>query len=192
MKIKSTGLLITFSLFAIPAYAHTGLATAPGLVHGILHPMLGLDHLLVMLAVGVWAIMLGAKAWWQLPFSFLVAMVAGAGMAWLGFSLHASETLVAFTLLAIGLLLWQQTRLSTLWAAMLVALFAVVHGYVHAVELTSDSNALAYAAGFLLGTALLHAIGLSLGILAAARLKLLGKTMALACTVVGIALLAGV
>lgn len=193
MKIKLPGIFAALlSLSSLPAYAHTGIGAVYGLLDGVLHPLIGLDHLLVMLAVGLWAAMRGGRALWLLPTAFLTAMGAGAALSLLGFTLTAAESWVALSVSAAGMLVWRNTRMSSALAVALVAVFALVHGYVHAAELTDGADALAYLAGFLLTTALLHGLGVTVGLLAAARLKMIATGFGLLCAVVGVGLLAGV
>ncbi len=193
MKTKLISLFATLlSLSSLPAHAHTGIGAVHGLLDGVLHPLIGVDHLLVMLAVGLWAAMRGGKSLWLLPMAFLTAMGVGAGLSMLGITIMAAESWVAFSVMAAGVLVWRNTRMSSALAVALVAVFALAHGYVHAAELADDADALAYSAGFLLTTATLHGLGVAVGLLAAARLKMLGTGFGLLCAVVGVGLLAGV
>lgn len=193
MKIKSLKLFaVLFSLSALPAYAHTGIGAVHGLLDGMLHPLIGIDHLLVMLAVGLWAAMRGGKALWLLPTAFLAAMGAGAGLSLLGITVTAAESWVALSVVAAGVLVWRNTRMSSALAVALVSVFALAHGYVHALELTDGADALAYSTGFLLTTALLHGVGVAVGLLSAPGMKILGAGIGLLCAVVGVGLLAGV
>jgi len=193
MKTKSPILFaILFTLSALPAHAHTGIGAVHGLLDGVLHPLIGVDHLLVMLAVGLWAAMRGGKSLWLLPLAFVTAMGVGAGLSMLGISINAAETWVAASVVAVGILVWRNTRMSSALAVALVAVFALAHGYVHALELTDSANALSYSAGFLLTTAALHGLGLAVGLLAAARVRMLSAGLGLVCAVVGVGLLAGV
>lgn len=179
-------------LLSLPAQAHTGVGTVHGWVDGLSHPLLGIDHLLVMLAIGLWAAMRGGRSLWLLPLSFLLMMAAGAGLHFAGFSFDAAEAWVAFSVLASGLLVWGNYRISSGLAAVLVAGFALSHGYVHAAELQTGADASAYALGFLLTTAALHGLGLAAGLLGKSRLKTISVGFGLLCAVVGTTLLAGV
>ncbi|PPD49915.1 MAG: hypothetical protein CTY16_02895 [Methylobacter sp.] len=193
MKTKSLILTTILSTLAtLPAYAHTGIGAVHGLLDGIIHPLIGIDHLLVMLAVGLWAAMRGGKSLWLLPLAFVTAMGVGAGLSMLGITINAAETWVAASVVAAGVLVWRNTRMSSVLAVALVSVFALAHGYVHALELTDGANALAYSAGFLLTTVALHVLGLAVGLLAAARVKMLGAGLGLVCALVGVGLLAGV
>ncbi|WP_019864726.1 HupE/UreJ family protein [Methylovulum miyakonense] len=192
MKTKSLILTTILSMLAtLPAYAHTGIGAVHGLLDGVVHPLIGIDHLLVMLAVGLWAAMRGGKSLWLLPLAFVTAMGVGAGLSMLGITINAAETWVAASVIAAGVLVWRNTRMSSVLAVALVSVFALAHGYVHALELTDSADALAYSAGFLLTTAALHGLGLAVGLLAAARLRMLGDVLGLVCALVGVGLLAG-
>jgi len=192
MKIKLLKLFaVLFFLSALPAQAHTGVGAVHSLLDGVSHPLIGIDHLLVMLAVGLWAALRGGKSLWLLPTVFLMAMGAGAALSLLGFTVTGVESWVAFSVLAAGMLVWLNIRMSSTLAVALVAVFALAHGYVHALELKNGADTLAYSAGFLLATSMLHILGVTVGLLAAARLKMLGAGFGLLCAVVGMGLLAG-
>lgn len=184
-----TGVLLMLSL---PAQAHTGVGAVYGFVDGLLHPLMGVDHLLVMLAIGLWAAMRGGRELWLLPMSFLLMMAVGAELHLAGFILNAAEAWVAFSVLASGWLVWRNYRMSSSLAVALVAGFALSHGYVHAAELQTGADASAYAAGFLLTTALLHVLGIAAGLSGTVRLKIISTGFGLLCAVVGATLLAGV
>ena len=184
-----TGLLLMLSL---PVQAHTGAGTVHDFADGLLHPLRGVDHLLVMLAIGLWAALRGGKSLWLLPVSFLLMMAAGAGLQLAGVTVNAAETWVAVSVLVSGLLVWGNYRIATGLAVALVAGFALSHGYVHAAELQTETDAGTYASGFLLTTALLHVSGIVAGLSGIARVKIISAGFGLLCAVVGTALLAGV
>lgn len=142
------------------AMAHPGHDNL-SLAAGFMHPLTGLDHLLVMIAVGLWAGKLGGAARWQLPLTFVLLMAVGAALGMAGVSLPGLETLVAATVMALGLLLALSVRLSTAARLALVAVFALLHGLAHGGELAGGS-ALLVMAGMLVATAMLHALGLLL------------------------------
>ena len=183
------GLLLIVSF---PVHAHRGVGAAHGLIDGLLHPLIGADHLLVMLAIGLWAAMRGGRALWLLPVTFLLAMGTGAALHFAGLTVTAAENWVAFSVLAAGVLVWRNTPMLSALAVALVALFALSHGYVHAAELANGADALDYSAGFLLTTALLHGLGIAFGLLGKARLKMIGTGFGLLCAVVGASLLVGI
>ena len=192
MNTKKLGLLAVFVMALAPAaHAHTGAGVVHSFMDGLLHPLLGIDHLLVMLAIGLWAMLRGGRSLWLLPSSFLLAMAAGAGLHFAGMTLAGAEIGVALSVLAVGVLVWRNVRIATGLAALLVAIFALGHGYVHAAELTNNANAFHYAGGFLLTTAILHLAGLLLGLVTLKHHRCrIG--FAVVCTLVGTALLAGV
>ena len=143
--------------------AHTFGAHGAGFAGGMAHPFLGLDHLLAMLAVGLWAAQLGGTARWRLPLAFMAAMVAGASMANSGFGAGAAESLAAFSVLVLGLLIAGPVRLPAMLSFPAVAIFALSHGYAHGLEMPEAASPWGYGLGFLTATAVLHGIGLVLG-----------------------------
>ena len=151
-------------LAAPAAFAHTFGAHGAGFAEGLAHPFLGLDHLLAMLAVGVWAAQLGGAALWRVPGAFLLAMAGGACLAGPGFSPAGLEMGVAASVLALGLLVVFTPRWSNGAAALAVGFFALFHGYAHGLEMPQAAAPLAYGLGFLAATASLHMLGLVLGL----------------------------
>jgi len=158
--------LFTFLACALPAFsthAHTSHPESSTFRAGLLHPFTGLDHLLAMIAVGLWTAQLGRTARWLVPTAFLVAMLVGSALATTHTPLPTPESLIATSVLTLGLLIAFATRLPLFIASAIVALFALFHGYVHLTEAPAGSLA-QYTAGFTLSTLLLHAIGLTLGL----------------------------
>lgn len=159
--MKSTWVFgMGLSLFSTLALAHPGHDMANAYA-GFMHPLTGWDHLLVMLAVGLWAGRIGGKARWQLPFTFMLVMVAGALAGLSGMTLPGLETGIAASVLAIGLLIALHVPLGRVWQIGIVALFACLHGMAHGAELAAH-NGYAVMLGILAATALLHATGLLL------------------------------
>ena len=185
-------MILTASLagFAAPALAHTAHGLVSGFVSGGAHPLGGLDHLLIMLAVGLWATQFGNPVLWRMPLAFLAMMMVGAMLAAWDIPLPAAETAVELSLIIMGVLLWSRHRLKAFPAASVAGLFALFHGYVHAYEITADSNGLAYGLGFLATTAALHAGGILLGVIAS-RWREAGifRAFGVFCSTVGIYLL---
>ncbi|MFC3106977.1 HupE/UreJ family protein [Undibacterium arcticum] len=187
--------LTTFGLLCLgasPAFAHIGAHDAIGLRAGFAHPFSGLDHLLAMIAVGIWAAQMKGNAKWVLPLTFPLIMVAGAVPGFMGVDLPGFEIGIATSVTVLGVLIACAVRVPTRLAAALVAAFAVVHGYAHGAELPRQAAAGFYGAGFIVATALLHLIGLSASAfgnsrLASNALRLLGGGIA-AC---GVYLMAG-
>jgi urease accessory protein len=161
-------LSLTFALSAVAAQAHTGLAEG-GFVSGFTHPILGWDHVIAMVAVGLWGAFLGAPAIWALPIVFPMVMAFGGALGILGVPLPAVETGIALSGVVLGLLVAFAVR-APLWVAgLIVGVFAVFHGHAHGTELPSAANPLAYGIGFVLATGMLHLIGIGFGFLTSSR-----------------------
>lgn len=158
--------IVAAAMIAIPtvASAHPGHEGTPGLVHGFLHPLGGLDHILAMVAVGLFAARLGGRALWLVPASFVVTMaVAGiAGMT--GFALPYVEAGIALSILVLGAAIALEWTMPVAAAMGLVAFFAVFHGHAHGAEMPQTMSGLAYGMGFVAATAALHALGIGLGL----------------------------
>lgn len=150
-------------VFTGGASAHTFGAHGAGFAEGVAHPCLGLDHLLAMLAVGLWAAQRGGPARWRLPLAFMAAMAGGAGLANLGIGAAFAETLAAGSVLILGLLIAGRVRLAQASSLLAVAVFALGHGYAHGLEMPEAASPWGYGAGFLLATASLHGAGVLLG-----------------------------
>ena len=154
-----------------PALAHAGHADPSGLAHGLLHPFLGADHLLAMLAVGLWSGLVLPRRAWAGAAAFLPAMTAGAALSWSCFAFPGLEAVTLASVVAFGLLVLGSRRgqASVLTAASLAAIagFAAAHGYAHASEASGPAGA--YLAGVLLATGGLHLAGIGLAQVAAGR-----------------------
>lgn len=164
--LASLALLAAFALAAPLAQAHEGAGLAGGFMSGFAHPLLGWDHVVAMLAVGLWGAFLGAPALWLLPVVFPLVMAAGGALGVLGVPLPAVEIGIAVSAIALGGVVAGALR-PPLWvAALLVALFAIFHGHAHGTELPQAASPLAYSLGFVVATGLLHLTGIALGLLA--------------------------
>ena len=153
------GLLAYVTILPV-AEAHTFGSQGAGLMAGLTHPFVGLDHLLAMFAVGIWAGQLGGRAVWLIPLTFVSVMAAAATLASFGLLLPFMEPAIACSVLVLGLLIAGSVRLPTSLGALLVGLFAVFHGYAHGLELPQAASPILYGAGFVLATALLHGLGI--------------------------------
>jgi urease accessory protein len=153
-------------LVALPgvAFAHTGPHHASDLAAGLLHPFTGVDHLLAMLAVGVWAARLGHKAIWALPLAFPSAMMVGAVLGIANVQLPMIESMIAISVVVLGAAVASNVRLPVLASAALISLFAVFHGYAHAIEAPGSNSLDGYATGFICATVLLHMLGVAFGV----------------------------
>ncbi len=176
--------------FSTAAFAHIGDHSHMSFSEGLLHPFSGLDHVLAMVAVGLWASQLGGRALWLLPLTFPVVMAAGAALGFGGVPLAWIEIGIALSVVALGALVAFRARPSLAVSVPLIGLFALLHGYSHGVELPAEASALSYAAGFIAATAVLHLIGIGLG-LSFNRLpvRFVARTAGGAIAVLGVALL---
>jgi len=153
-------------IFPSTASAHTEAGLVGGFLSGFEHPLTGLDHLVAMVAVGMWGAYLGARATWMLPVVFPVVMAFGGAAGVLGLPLPGVEIGIALSALLLGLAVAFATKPPLWLAAVLVGVFAVFHGHAHGTELPKSANALAYAIGFVIATGLLHLGGIGIGTLA--------------------------
>jgi urease accessory protein len=182
-------------MLPVAASAHVGVGDTHGFVHGFSHPLGGIDHMLTMVAVGVFAAHLGGRALWLVPLSFVAVMaLAGwAGMA--GIGVPFVELGIGLSIVVLGLVVALQLNPPTVVAMALVGFFAIFHGHAHGAEMPETASGLAYAAGFVGATALLHAIGIGLGLAAgktgAAYSRRIVQAGGGAMTLAGIAILAG-
>lgn len=154
-----TGLMLMPAL----VLAHTGHAEPSGLLAGTAHPLGGFDHLLAMLAVGIWAAQVGGRALWLVPSSFVAAMAAGGLLGAAGLALPGVELGIVGSVIAFGALVAFARRLPLPVGLALVGTFAVFHGQAHVIEMTAGGSPVLHGAGFLLATAALHAAGAGLG-----------------------------
>lgn len=145
------------------ALAHTGEGVTGGLVSGMLHPIMGLDHVTAMVAVGILGAFLGRPAIWVLPVVFPLVMTIGGVMGILGVPIPGIETGIATSSVVLGLMILLALR-PPLWAAaVIVGAFAIFHGHAHGTELPNAVNALSYSIGFVVSTGLLHLAGIGIG-----------------------------
>ena len=161
MKHSHTFALAVLCLFAGTASAHTGEHTATGFASGLAHPLLGLDHLLAMIAVGLWAAQQGGRALWAVPAAFVGAMLMGGGLAGLGWGLPHVETAIALSVLVLGLLIATRRQRGTTAGMLLAAGFALFHGYAHGLEMPQAASPVGYALGFVLATLCLQCMGIA-------------------------------
>jgi urease accessory protein len=161
--------LAVASAFAVAspgvAFAHPGIGQAHDLVHGFVHPFTGLDHLLAMLAVGVFAAQLGGRAVWLVPATF-IAVMAGAAVAGLaGLAIPQVETGIALSVLVLGAAVAFAVRVPVALAMLITGFFAIFHGYAHGAEAPATAGGLLFVLGCVLASSLLNALGIGLGVL---------------------------
>lgn len=145
--------------------AHTGGGIAGGFGSGFLHPIFGWDHVIAMVAVGMWGAFLGAPAIWVLPVVFPLVMAFGGALGVLGVPLPAVEPGIALSAIVLGGMVALAARPPIWFAACVVGVFAIFHGHAHGTELPTAANPLAYSLGFVIATGLLHVCGIAIGLL---------------------------
>jgi urease accessory protein len=147
------------------AFAHTGIGVLGGFSSGFQHPIFGWDHLLAMVAVGMWGAQLGMPLIWVLPVTFPLVMALSGMLGGMGMPLPGVEIGIAASVLVLGLMLALAARPPIWIAAMVVGTFAVFHGYAHGAELPEAADPIAYGLGFVLATGLLHLTGIVIGLM---------------------------
>ena len=185
MKNYRTIALTALCLFAGTASAHTGSHTVTGFVSGLAHPLLGLDHLLAMVAIGLWAAQQGGRALWAVPAAFVGAMGMSGGLAWAGLSLPYVETGIAASVLVLGLLIATQRQWAVTVGMVIAAGFALFHGYAHGLEMPQTTSPALYALGFVLATLGLHGLGMAGSLIGRRAVQVTGAGIA----VTGLALI---
>ena len=182
-------LAVVGMIFTPAAFAHTFGAHGAGFAGGLAHPFFGLDHLLAMVAVGLWSAQLGGSALWRVPVAFVTAMTVGAIVANPALDVTWLETAIAGSVLALGLMVAFRLRLPSLLAVAAVSCFALFHGYAHGLEMPQTASPLGYGLGFVLATASLHLVGLYLGLSMAPRGHVMSRISGVAIAAVGMLLI---
>jgi urease accessory protein len=159
----SSLLAVAAVCFSSAAFAHPG--HGGGLAAGLTHPFTGLDHMLAMVAVGLWASQLGRRAIWLLPVVFPLMMAAGAALGMSGAALPGVEVGILASVVTLGAAVALGVRAPLLASAVLVGVFAVFHGYAHGAEIPAAASPLLYGLGFVAATLALHGIGIAVGLL---------------------------
>ena len=164
---------------------HTGKGAAAGLLAGLQHPISGWDHILAMVAVGLWGAQLGQPATWLLPVTFPMMMAIGGFLALIGIPVPGVEIGIALSAIALGSMVAVEARPRLAVAAVIVGVFAIFHGHAHGTELPPGQSGVTYSIGFVISTGCLHATGIAIGLIhrwpAGARaLRLAGVGIALA------------
>jgi urease accessory protein len=151
-------------LLAPAAQAHVGHQELGGLMRGFQHPFGGLDHILAMLAVGLWAAQLGGVARWSVPLAFVGVMILGGMVGMIGLEMPFAEQGILLSDLLLGAIVLGAIRLPLAVSMSIVSIFAVFHGYAHGAEMPTSISVWEYAAGFVGATALLHSCGLGVAL----------------------------
>lgn len=155
-----------FAAAATSATAHSGTGLAGGFVSGFLHPLSGFDHLLAMVSVGLWGAFLGRPLIVALPVIFPTVMAVGGVMGIAGVPLPPVEFGIALSVLVLGAMIAGKVAAPVWLASLIVAIFAIFHGYAHGKELPSAADPVGYSAGFVFATGMLHVIGIGIGVIA--------------------------
>ena len=158
--IKSPLAAAVVMLTPVAAFAHTGLGHTASFQYGLAHPISGLDHILAMVLIGVLAWRAGGRALWLIPAAFVSVMAAGGMLGMSGITVPFIETGIALSVVLLGAAVAFDVRPHIVAAIGAAALFAIFHGQAHGAEMPADLGGAAYAAGFLIATALLHLTGI--------------------------------
>ena len=161
-------LLVLLGLLALlpdNSWAHIEQGQAGGFLTGFGHPWSGLDHIMAMIAVGLWGAQLGNPAIWILPITFPMVMSMGAFMGLVGIPVPGIEVGIALSAIVLGAMVFSETRPPLSIAALLVGVFAIFHGHAHGTELPEGQNGLLYSMGFVISTGLLHGLGIAIGLI---------------------------
>ncbi len=169
--------LVALCLFAGTASAHPG-HTPTGFAGGLAHPFLGLDHLLAMFAIGLWAAQQGGRALWAVPAAFVGAMVMGGLLSWTGWSLPHVESFIALSVLVLGFLIATRHHASVRAGMAIAAVFALFHGYAHGQAIPQAASPGLYMLGFVLATICLHGVGIASSLIGRHAMRVAGYGMA--------------
>jgi len=156
---------VVLTLLPTMALAHNEVGHGAGFWHGMAHPFSGADHLLAMLAVGLWAAQMGSRALWVVPCAFIALMLAGGILGIANIPLPYVEAGILLSVLILGVLIAGAFRFSLAASTLVVGMFAVFHGYAHGAVVPAAMGVIDYGAGFIAATVLLHAVGIAGGLL---------------------------
>ena len=164
--IRSTGLILLL-LTSFGVLAHEGhIEEGAGFLVGLLHPILGFDHFLAMVSVGIVSYQIGGKAIWYIPGTFVLVMLVGGLLGFNGIEIPYVEGGIALSVLVMGIAIAASVTLPRAVAVAFVAFFAIFHGYAHGIEMPAVANAIKYSLGFMIGTAVIHLLGVGVGSIA--------------------------
>ena len=158
-------LFASLMLFSTSALAHVNAGSIGGFGSGFVHPVSGLDHVVAMVAVGLWGAFLGAPAIWILPIVFPMVMAMGGVLGIAAVPVPAVEIAIAISGIVLGAMVLFEVKPPIWIAAVIVGIFAIFHGYAHGAELPSAATPLVYSLGFVIATGLLHLCGIGFGVL---------------------------
>lgn len=165
IQAKWIALLFALTFWTQSAFAHPVKGEAIGFLTGFLHPISGLDHVVAMIAVGLWGAQLGAPAIWLLPVAFPIVMAFGGMLGLMGVPLPGTEIGIAASAIMLGTVVMLEVRPPLVVAAVVVSFFAIFHGHAHGSELPAGQSALLFSIGFVIATGCLHGVGISIGLI---------------------------
>lgn len=160
-----SAMTVSMALMPTVALAHTGAGGTVGFSHGFMHPLTGIDHVLAMMMVGVFAWQLGGRAIWLVPSTFVLVMAVGGALGVAGIGVPFVEVGIALSVIVLGASVAFRVKAPVAIAMAVVGLFAIFHGHAHGSEMPENAAGMAYGLGFMIATALLHLGGLGLGFL---------------------------
>jgi urease accessory protein len=152
-------------LWPLTAHAHVQSGETGGFLTGLGHPVSGLDHVLAMIAVGLWGAQLGTPAMWVLPVAFPMMMACGGTLGLIGLPLPGVEIGIAVSAIVLGAMVLSEARPPLGVAIAIVAFFAIFHGHAHGTELPEGQSGLLYSIGFVVATGCLHGVGIAIGLI---------------------------
>jgi urease accessory protein len=178
------------------AFAHVGIGSTHGFVQGFIHPIGGIDHILAMVAVGIFAANLGGRALLAVPLAFMGFMLVGAVLGIFGVPLPLVEVGIALSIVVLGIAVAMKCSWPVVAAMAMVGLFAIFHGHAHGTEMPLDASGASYALGFVTATGLLHLLGIGAGFAIGKTGRVYTQRITQACgaalAVAGIGVLVGI
>lgn len=160
-----SAIAVLIALMPAVALAHTGVGVTTGFSHGFMHPLTGIDHILAMMMVGVFAWQLGSRALFLMPITFVLVMTVGGVLGAVGIGLPFVEAGIALSVIVLGAIVAFRVKAPVAIAMAVAGLFAIFHGHAHGSEMPENAAGMAYGLGFPIATALLHLAGIGLGFL---------------------------
>lgn len=170
ISLRRLGWIVMLAAVAViggpgTAHAHVGVGSVHDLLHGLEHPLTGLDHICAMVAVGIWAAQRGGRSMWLVPLSFVLVMTVGGALGMAGVSLPFVEPGIVLSVVVLGVFVAAAVRLPLVASVAIVGLFALAHGHAHGTEIPAVASGVAYAVGFIVATVFLHVTGIGFGLL---------------------------
>jgi urease accessory protein len=183
---------IALAAAVLPAYAHVGAGLTSSFAAGFGHPLSGLDHLAVMVAVGLWAVQKGGRAVWAWPVAFVGVMVIGGAFGMAHLAVPFVEPAILASVVTLGLMVALAIDLPVSAGVAIIGAFAFFHGHAHGTEVAAGAGGLQYMAGFAAATALLHGVGITAALTLGSRFRGLVRIAGAACVALGAGLAFGV